>query len=140
MSNEKEFEELKQRLLDENEQRYSDELRDRYGDTVDLTNDRFKNMTKAQYDESLRLSLMLNEALVAATKSGDPSGQQAQYACDLHRQWLCIFWTEDMYTKQSHMALAQMYCDDERFKAYYEAIVPGGAEFLRNAMLIYTKE
>ncbi len=36
------------------------------------------------------------------------------------------------------MGLAQMYVDDERFKAYYDKIVPGCAEFLRDAMKIYT--
>jgi len=31
-----------------------------------------------------------------------------------------------------------MYVEDERFKAYYDKIKPGIAEFLRDAILIYT--
>jgi hypothetical protein len=30
-----------------------------------------------------------------------------------------------------------MYCDDERFRKYYDNIAPGCAEFLRDAIKIY---
>ena len=33
--------------------------------------------------------------------------------------------------------LAEMYVADERFKAYYEAVAPGAAEFLRDAIKAY---
>lgn len=60
----------------------------------------------------------------------------AQKAAELHRQWLTCFW--DSYTKEAHAGVAQMYVDDERFKAYYDKEEPGTAEFLRDAILIYT--
>ncbi len=41
------------------------------------------------------------------------------------------------YSKEAHANLAQMYVDDERFKAYYEK-EPGMTEFLRDAVFIYT--
>ena len=47
------------------------------------------------------------------------------------------FWPEGMYSPQAHLALAQTYCIDERFKQYYEAIAPGGAEFLYEALKAY---
>jgi len=31
-----------------------------------------------------------------------------------------------------------MYVDDERFRAYYDKNKPGTAEFLRDAILVYT--
>jgi len=34
--------------------------------------------------------------------------------------------------------VAQMYVDDGRFTAYYDDKQPGTAEFLRDAILIYT--
>ena len=43
------------------------------------------------------------------------------------------------YSKEYHMGLADMYVADERFKAYYEKIMPGCAEFLRDAINIYCK-
>lgn len=42
------------------------------------------------------------------------------------------------YTKEAHAGLAEMYVHDERFKAYYDRKQPGTAEFLRDAILIYT--
>lgn len=69
-------------------------------------------------------------------QTGDPAGPLAQKAADLHRQWLSFYW--DNYTKEAHAGVAQMYVDDERFKAYYDRNQPGTAEFLRDAVLIYT--
>jgi hypothetical protein len=54
----------------------------------------------------------------------------------LHKQWLSYYWSE--YSKEAHAGLAQMYVDDERFKAYYDEKQPGTAEFLRDAIYIYT--
>ena len=67
---------------------------------------------------------------------GYPASELAQKAADLHRQWLCYFWSE--YSKEAHAGLAQMYVDDERFKAHYDEKQPGTAEFLRDAIHIYT--
>ena len=38
------------------------------------------------------------------------------------------------------MGLGEMYVADERFKAYYDKIAPGCAEFLRDAINIYCGE
>ena len=56
---------------------------------------------------------------------------------DLHRQWLCEFWKDGTYSKAAHLGLAEMYVADDRFKAYYEAVAPGAAEFLRDAIKAY---
>ncbi|KAF0993915.1 hypothetical protein BJQ97_00540 [Geobacillus sp. TFV-3] len=34
--------------------------------------------------------------------------------------------------------MARLYVEDERFKAYYERVQPGAAEFLKEVILIYT--
>lgn len=70
------------------------------------------------------------------TLLGDPAGELAQEAADLHRQWLMFFW--DGYTREAHEGIVQMYVDDERFKAYYDKTQPGLAEFLRKVVLVYT--
>ncbi len=76
------------------------------------------------------------EALKEAMLSGDPAGEAAQRAADLHRQWLGFWWNH--YSKEAHAGLARMYVEDERFKAYYDRVHPGAAEFLKEAILIYT--
>ncbi len=141
MSDQEKFEGLKQNLIDENEAQYGAEVRAKYGDTVvDTSNQKLKDMTQEKYNTAEELSAAINETLIAAVKQGNPAGELAQRACELHKEWLCMYWPDGMYTKEAHMGLGQMYCDDERFKAYYDKITPGCAEFLRDALAIYTAE
>ena len=136
MSDEEKFEGFKQALIDENEQRYGAEVRAKYGDAAaDESNAKLKGLTQAQYEEGERLRLEFEATLKAAFETGDPAGELAQKACDLHRQWLCVFYPH--YSKEYHKGLAQMYVADERFKANYEKLAPGCTEFLRDAILIY---
>ncbi|WP_027410292.1 MerR family transcriptional regulator [Anoxybacteroides tepidamans] len=137
MSDKEKFEAFKQQLIDENERKYGKEIREKYGDEqVDRSNQKVKNMTPEQYAEVERLGQEILDLLDAAFLTGDPAGELAQKAADLHRQWLSYFW--DRYTKEAHAGVAQMYVDDERFAAYYERKHPGAAKFFRDAILIYT--
>ncbi|ATW27476.1 MerR family transcriptional regulator [Candidatus Formimonas warabiya] len=137
MTDEEKFEGFKQKMIDENEQKYGKEIREKYGeDQVDKSNQKFKSMTKGQYAEVEKLAADVMETLKLALATGDPAGELAQKAADLHRQWLSYFW--DAYTKEAHAGVAQMYVDDARFTAYYDEKQPGTAAFLRDAILIYT--
>mgnify|MGYP004564205433 FL=1 len=69
-------------------------------------------------------------------KTNDPSSDLAQEAAELHKKWLCYYW--EKYSKDAHAGVAQMYVYDERFKEYYDKHQDGMAEFLRDAILIYT--
>ena len=134
-ANEK-FEGFKQSLADENEKKYGSEIRDKYGDSIiNESNAKLKGLSKEQYDESEHLRIAYEEELKSAFITGDPTGEHAQKACDLHRQWLCVFYPD--YSKQYHMGLAEMYVADERFKANYEKSAPGCTEFFRDAINIY---
>jgi len=139
MSDKEKFEGFKQSLINENEQKYGAEVRTMYGDAiVDESNAKLKGLTKEQYNESERLRLLLEETLTAAFKTNDPAGDSAQKACDIHRQWLCVFYPK--YSKEYHKGLAEMYVADERFKANYDKLAPGCTEFLRDAINIYCGE
>jgi len=131
------FEGFKQKLIDDNEKKYGKEIRKNYGDdTVDRSNEKLKNMTQEEYEEAARLANEITITLAEAFKTGDPASDIAQKAADLHKQWLTYFCIE--YSKEMHGGLAQMYGDDKRFKAYYDEKQPGTAEFLRDAIHIYT--
>lgn len=137
MTDKEKFEGFKQKMIDENEKKYGKEIREKYGDeVVNQSNQKLKNMTQEQYAEVERLSTDVIETLKKAFTTGDPQGDLAQKAADLHRQWLSYYWNS--YSKEAHAGLAQMYVDDERFKAYYDAEQPGMAEFLRDAIFVYT--
>jgi len=136
MSNQEKFEGLKQQLIKDNEEKYGDEIRAKYGATALYeSNARLKDLTKEQYDESEWLRLELEKTLKAAFEAGDPAGELAQKACDLHKQWLGVFYPK--YSKEYHKGLAEMYVADERFRENYDKIAFGCTEFLRDAINIY---
>lgn len=137
MSDKEKFEGFKKKLVDDNEQKYGKEIRTKYGeDVVEQSNAKMMNMTQEQYDESTALAEQIHSTLAEAFKTGNPAGDLAQKAADLHKKWLMFHWPQ--YSKEAHAGLAQMYVDDERFTAYYDKRQPGTAQFLRDAIHIYT--
>ena len=137
MKDKEKFEGFKQKMVEDNEKKYGKEIRGKYGEKqIDKSNKKLKNMTPKQFEEIEKLGVEVIEMLKSAYATGDPAGELAQKTADLHRKWLSFYW--DTYTKEAHAGVAQMYVDDERFKAYYEERQPGGAAFLRDAILIYT--
>ena len=139
MPDKEKFEGFKQSLIDENERQYGAELREKYGNqAIEDSNANLKGLTKEQYDKSEQLRLSLEETLKAAFDAGDPAGALAQKACDIHRQWLCVFYPK--YSKEYHMGLGEMYVADDRFRANYDKLAPGCTEFLRDSINIYCKK
>ena len=137
MADKEKFNGFKKKLIEDNEKKYGKEIREKYGDkTVNKSNNKMMNMTQEEFDEFTRLEKEIMDTLHAAIQTGNPAGELAQKAADLHRRWLSFTWPS--YTKEAHAGVAQMYVDDERFKAYYDKEQPGVAEFLRDAVLIYT--
>lgn len=137
MTNKEKFEGFKQKMTEDNETKYGKEIRAKYGDKqVDKSNDKLKGMTEEQYAEVEELRGAIMATLAEAFATGDPAGELAQKAADLHRQWLNFYWNG--YTKEAHAGLAQMYVDDERFTTYYDDKQPGRAAFFRDAVYIYT--
>ena len=136
MSDSEKFEGFKQTLINDNEQKYGTEVREKYGDEiVNESNARLKGMSQEQYDKSERLRASLEETLKAAFEDGNPAGEMAQKACDLHRQWLCVFYPK--YSKEYHKGLGEMYVADARFRANYDKLAPGCTDFFRDAINIY---
>jgi DNA-binding transcriptional MerR regulator len=137
MSDKEKFEGFKQKMIDHNEKKYGQEIRVKYGDEqIDQSNKKIKDMTKEQYAEVEKLAADVLSTLNEAFTTGDPAGELAQKTADLHRRWLCCYWSS--YSKKAHAGLAQMYVNDERFTAYYDKNQPGAATFLRDAIHIYT--
>ncbi|SFB53781.1 DNA-binding transcriptional regulator, MerR family [Cohnella sp. OV330] len=135
MSDEEKFEGFKDKLIADNEAKYGAEIRAKYGnETVDGSNAKMRGMSEAQYEEMNKLAAEVLESLAEAFKAGDPEGEAARRTAELHKRWLSYSWSS--YSKEAHAGLAQMYVDDERFKAYYEK-EPGMTAFLRDAIVAY---
>lgn len=138
MTDEEKFEGFKEDLIAENERKYGHELREKYGDDVMImSNQKFSDLTQEEWQIQKALSHEIASLLKAAVKNGNPNCEEAQKACDLHRQWLCMFWPEETYSKEAHKNLGEAYVADSRFKEYYDKITPGCAEFFKVALTIY---
>lgn len=110
MEDEEKFEAFKQGLVGENEQHYGKEVRERWGDdAADASNAKLMGMSVEQYRQTQKLEQGVKDALLAAMAAGDPTGEDAHRAADLHRQWLCEFWKDGTYSKAAHLGLAEMY-------------------------------
>lgn len=138
MTDAEKFEGFKRKIIADNEAAYGQELRERYGEeAIDASNRKVSAMSASQWKDARELGELINQTLKEAFASGDPAGKIAQKVCDLHRQWLCMFWQDGTYSKESHKALADGYVSDERFTAYYDKIAIGCTKFLRDAIYIY---
>ena len=138
MSDKEKFEGFKRDLIKENEEKYGREVREAYGeDAVEASNRRLAGMSQEDWTKQEELSWEILDTLKAAMEIGDPAGELAQKACGLHRQWRCMFWGDGAYTREAHRGMGEMDVADQRFKAYYDTVQDGAAEFFRDALNIY---
>ena len=141
MTDQEKFQGLKSEYIAKNEQQYGAEIRARYGDEIiDASNAKLRAMEEATWHCIEDLTEELNQTLTKAVSLGNPSGELAQLACALHKQWLNSYWPEGMYSKQVHKSLADSYVEDARFRASYDKLAPDCAVFLRDAIYIYCAE
>ncbi|MBM7644082.1 DNA-binding transcriptional MerR regulator [Scopulibacillus daqui] len=137
MENKEKFAAFKENLIAENERKYGEEIRNKYGNkVVDASNAKLRGMSEDDYAAMQALEKELFDLIKQACPTGDPSSSLAQKAAEKHKEWLMYSWPE--YSEEAHAGLAEMYVADERFKAYYDKVIDGGAEFLRDAILIFT--
>ena len=138
MNDQQKFEAMKRQALRENEEAYGQELREKYGSsTVEKHMARVSGMPQQEWAQAAQEEADYKAALSRAVSSGDPAGEDAKEAVRLHAAWLAHYWPEGAVTPQSHIAMAEMYVQDERFTAYYEQVAPGGAAFLEKAVRAY---
>ncbi len=135
------FEAFKKNMIQGNSETYGQEITEKYGsEAVQNSNARLAGMTEQDWKKQQELSEKIFELLNTAMKKGDPAGREAQEAAELHKQWLVLFWGEERYSKKAHRALTESYVSDSRFTAYYDSrLGSGAAEFLRDAVSIFTK-
>ena len=130
VENQDKFEQFKLTLIKGNERKYG-------GEAIGKTNARLKELTEYELEESKRLRLEFEKTLEAAFHTGDPAGELAQKACDLHRKWLCIY--NPRYDRDYHLRIGDLYVANERFKANCDKLAAGCAGFLRDAINSYWK-
>lgn len=141
MSDKEKLQGFGKRLIEANEKAYGAEIRARYGnEVIDASNKKLESLTEAEYGDITALEEEIKRLLAKAVTDGDAGCEAAQKACALHQKWLSHYWPDGLYSPQMHRNMAEMYLADERFKAYYEAIAPGCAQLLHDAIYLYTAE
>lgn len=138
MTDKEKFSALKQQIVAENESKYGAESRKTYGDeAVDAGNRAILAMDGGKMAAWQALDEELRQALEQAVRTGEtPAGEEGQRIAALHAKWLTH--TLRPYDAARHAGIARLYVMDERFTAYYDRAVPGCAQFLCDAVAVYT--
>ncbi|MEU5898865.1 MULTISPECIES: MerR family transcriptional regulator [Streptomyces] len=121
---------------DHDPDQYAEEVEQRWGDT-DAYRESQRKAASYTKDDWKRINDELNtvHARVGELlgRGVPPDSEEAMDAAEEHRRLI----TANHYTcsHEMHTCLGEMYVADERFTAFYEAIRPGLAVYLRDAIL-----
>jgi len=121
---------------------WEEEILDRFGadaiPAIAESRSRVASMTPADASEIQRELDQRDRAYAELLRAGmAPDDQRVQALTAEHYSWVCNFWTP---TPESFAGLADLYVDHPEFRARYEAIEPGLAEYVRDAMTLYAIE
>ncbi|MXM66294.1 MerR family transcriptional regulator [Streptomyces sp. HUCO-GS316] len=121
---------------DQNPEQYAQEAEQRWGGTEAYAESqrRVARYTKDDWKRLQAEAAAWGERYAALVDAGEPpSGDAATDLAEEHRQHICTWFYACSY--ELHTGLAEMYVADERFKAHYDAVRPGLAEHLKEAIL-----
>ena len=118
---------------------YRCEARARWGSAlVDESYRRASAYTKEDWDRIKAGEREINAAIASLMDRGDPSDPEVQEW--IHRHFKRI---NDWFypcTREIFRGLGDLYVSDSRFKANYERVRPGMADFMREAIRIYCEK
>ncbi|MCU1431691.1 MAG: MerR family transcriptional regulator [Actinotalea sp.] len=112
---------------------YEDEARERWGDdAVNRGNGAWAALGPSGQAAFGAESQAIGEGVAELMRAGAPvTDERVQALVARHYAQIDVFWTPDA---QSYRGLGQMYVDDGRFTATYDAFTPGMAVYLRDAI------
>jgi len=130
--------ELYDAFSDEQTKQYADEAKQRWGhtDAYKESQERVSKMTKGEMAEIQAANENLILRLVSKMHL-DPADGEVQALVAEHFNALKYFYEPNL---EMYSGMANMYVDDERFKAYYDKFQPSLAEFLSQGMKVYCQE
>ncbi|MFI7142020.1 MerR family transcriptional regulator [Streptomyces massasporeus] len=121
---------------DNDPEQYAEEVEQRWGDTEEYADSqrRTASYTKEGWKRIQAEAADWGERYGALMSADEPpTGEAAMTLAEEHRQHICTWFYECSY--EIHRCLGDMYVSDERFKAFYDALRPGLAEHLRDAIV-----
>jgi MerR family transcriptional regulator, thiopeptide resistance regulator len=115
---------------------WADEARERWGES-DAYKESQRRTTKYSKADWVRLKEEADEGLrafAAAFQAGTPaSSDAAREFAEQHRQYISRWFYDCGY--ELHRGLAEMYVADDRFRATYDAVAPGLAQYVSEAII-----
>lgn len=117
--------------------KYAEEAKQKWGhtDAFKQSQERVKKMGKAGLNKILEKSGKLTLEIAAAMAAGqDPKSEGVQKLITRHYDGLRAFYEPNL---KMYRGMAKMYVDDPRFKANYENVAEGLAEFMRDGMICF---
>ncbi|WP_328872954.1 MerR family transcriptional regulator [Streptomyces sp. NBC_00287] len=120
---------------DNDPEQYAEEAEARWGNTEAYAESqrRAANYTKDDWKRMQAEGAEWGERYKALMTAGErPAGEVAMDMAEEHRRYLGNWFYDCPY--EMHQCLGDMYVADERFTAFYDAMHPGMAEHLRDAI------
>lgn len=117
--------------------KYTDEARERWGDTdaFKQAEERVRKMGKEGLQKVLDENGAVTKEITEAMHGGeDPRSDKVQKLIHRHYNGLRAFYKPSL---QMYRDLAEMYVTDPRFRANYEKVASGLAQFMHDAMIVY---
>ncbi len=123
-------------VFGEEQREHQDEAERRWGDTDAHRESRRRtaHYTREDWEELKAESEVLTLRIAEAFRTGAPADSEAAMdAVEAHRRQI----SQRFYdcSHEMHRNLGEMYVADPRFRATYEAIAPGLAEWVRDAII-----
>ena len=127
-------EELYEGFSTEQIERYKREAREMYDpEMVEESERRVKGMSRGEW-KAVQAEDQAVTTGIAALMDLDPGDGEVQALVARHHAWI-----ENFYpcSAEIYRGLAQMYVEHPEFRAFYEKVQPGLADYLSAAMLVY---
>ena len=116
---------------------YAAEARERYGEVAADAQRRAASWDDASAAAVKDEGDAINRDLAAAMAAGAAiDSAEVQAVVARHHAWVSHFWTPG---REAYIGLGRLYTDDERFTATYDAVAPGLAPYLRDAIAVYAE-
>ncbi len=119
---------------EEEQEKYAEEAAQRWdSETVRASNQRWKSYSAAEKQQILDEGNRVFSDLAAVRAKG-PTSKEVQAVVRRWHEHLQYFWSPN---DNQLLGLADLYNEEPRFRANYEKIAPGLADFMREAVKVY---
>ena len=126
----------------EKQARWEKEIVDRYGDSgrekIEESKRNFAKMSPADMAEGKAEMEAIHAAFAQAMVAGHaPDAADVQALTARHYKWVCRAWKPN---RGAYIGMGQLYVQNPEFRALYDGVKPGLAEFMAEAMKIYAEK